>query len=184
PDAPSLGYPDATDDMTGGMGLEGLASLRDFVARGGTFIALRSAATLPVELGLLRDVEVEDTPSGLFVPGSLVKGAVARPAHPLAYGFGEAPTLHHRFGPYLGVDDEIEEDVVVVRYAEDEIALSGLVQNADRMAGDPAILSVPDGEGHWILFGFNPLNRHQNFMNFGFVWNAILNWNDLDTTND
>ncbi|MDX1674688.1 MAG: M14 family zinc carboxypeptidase [Longimicrobiales bacterium] len=177
-DAPSLGYPDATDDMTGGMGLEGLAALRDFVADGGTFIGLRTAATLPVELGLVRGVEVEDTPGGLFVPGSLVRGAVARSDHPVVYGFGDAPTLHHRFGPYLDVDDDLE-DAVVLRYGEGDIGLSGLVQNAGALAGDPAALSVSHGDGHWVLFGFNPLNRHQNFMNFGFVWNAILNWNDL-----
>ena len=178
-DAPSLGFPDATDDMTGGMGLEGLAALRDFVNAGGTFIGLRTAATLPVEMGLVRDVEIEDAPSGLFVPGSLVRGAVARPGHPLAYGYGEAPVLHHRFGPYMAVSDDLEDAAVVLRYAEDDIGLSGLVQNGGRLAGDPALLSVPHGDGHWVLFGFNPLNRHQNFMDFGLVWNALMNWNDL-----
>ncbi|MFO7894936.1 MAG: M14 family zinc carboxypeptidase [Longimicrobiales bacterium] len=176
-DAPSLGFPDATDDMTGGMGLEGLAALRDFVAEGGTFIGLRSAATLPIELGLIRDVGVGDTPGGVFIPGSLLRGAVARPEHPIAYGF-DAPVLHHRFGPYLSVGTE-REDAVVVRYAEGNVGLSGLAQGAARIAGAPAVLSVPDGQGHWVLFGFNPLNRHQNYMNFGLVWNAILNWDDL-----
>lgn len=177
--APSLGAPDETADMTGGMKLEGLAAVRDFVAEGGTFIALRSASTLPIELGLVRDVYVMDTPEGLFVPGSLVRGEVALPDHPLTYGFEEAPTLHHRFGPYLRVDDEVEEEVVVVRYGEGDIGLSGLVQGGSRLAGEPAVLRVPSGAGRWVLFGFNPLNRHQNYMNFAFVWNALLNWNDL-----
>jgi len=177
-DAPSLGFPDATDDMTGGMGLEGLAALRDFVAQGGTFIGLRSAATLPIEFGLIRDVSVGDTPSGVFIPGSLLQGAIARPTNPIAYGYGPDPVLHHRFGPYLSVGDELEDDVVV-RYGEGDIGVSGLAQGAARIAGDPAVLSIPDGQGAWVLFGFNPLNRHQNFMDFAFVWNAILNWNDL-----
>ncbi len=178
-EAPSLGSPDATDDMTGGMRLEGLAALRDFVLEGGTFIALRSASTLPVDFGLVPRVELRDTPDGLFIPGSLVRGAVARADHPLVYGYGDAPVLHHRFGPYLSVDDEIEEAAVVVRYGKGDIGVSGLVQGSAHLAGEPAILSVPVGEGHWVLFGFNPLNRHQNFTNFGFVWNALLNWNDL-----
>ncbi len=177
--APSLGAPDETKDMTGGMTLEGLAAIRDFVADGGTFVALRSASTLPIELGLVRDVHVADTPEGLFVPGSLVRGEVARADHPLTYGFGAGPALHHRFGPYLRVEDEIEDEVVVVRYGEGDIGLSGLVQGGSRLAGEPAVLSVPSGGGHWVLFGFNPLNRHQNYMNFAFVWNALLNWNDL-----
>lgn len=30
-----------------------------------------------------------------------------------------------------------------------------------------------------VLFGFNPLHRHQSHGNFAFVWNALMNWNDL-----
>lgn len=177
--APSLGVPDATDDMTGGMGLEGLAALRDFVRDGGTFIGLRSAATLPVEFGLVRDVEITEAPDGLFVPGSLVRGEQARPGHPLTYGYGADLVLHHRFGPYFSVDEELEENVVV-KYGASDLALSGLVQNAGGLEGEPALLSIPDGSGHYVLFGFNPLNRHQNFTDFALVWNAILNWNDLE----
>lgn len=183
-DAPSLGFPDATDDMTGGMGLDGLAALGDFVTEGGTFVGLRTAATLPIGMGLIRHVSVEDTPSGLFVPGSVVEGEVSRPDHPLAYGFPANPALHHRFGPYLSVDEDREDEFVVLRYGEGDIALSGLVQNAAGLAGEPAVLSVPAGEGYWVLFGFNPMNRHQNFMDFGLVWNALLNWNDLSIADD
>ena len=86
--------------------------------------------------------------------------------------------LHHRFGPYLDVEDDLKS-AVVLRYGDEDIRLSGLVQNGERLAGEPALLSVPSGEGHYVLFGFNPLNRHQTFMNFGLVWNTILNWNDL-----
>jgi hypothetical protein len=160
------------------MRLEGLVALRDFVQEGGTFIGLRMAATIPAAFGLVRDVDVRDTPSGLFVPGSLVRGEVTRPRHPLTYGYGRWLTLHHRFGPYLRVGAD-RSSSVVVRYGEGDIALSGLVQNARGLAGEPAALSVPAGQGHWVLFGFNPLNRHQNFTDFALVWNAVLNWNDL-----
>ncbi|MBW3553635.1 MAG: hypothetical protein KY466_08995, partial [Gemmatimonadetes bacterium] len=176
---PSLGFPDETADMTGGMRYEGLIALRDFVDRGGTLVALRSASTVPAAFGLVRGVDVIDTPQGLFIPGSLVRGRLERPEHPIGYGFRKDITLHHRFGPYLRVDDD-RKSAVVVRYADGDIRLSGLVQNGARVAGQPAVLSVPAGEGHYVLFGFNPLNRHQTFMNFGLVWNVVLNWNDLE----
>jgi hypothetical protein len=30
-----------------------------------------------------------------------------------------------------------------------------------------------------ILFAFNPLHRYLNIADFRFVWNVLLNWNDL-----
>src|SRR5690606_17288351 len=40
---PSHGTPDATEDMTGGPGFEGLANLQRFVEGGGTLITIESA---------------------------------------------------------------------------------------------------------------------------------------------
>ncbi len=177
-DHPTLGYPDETDDMTGGMGLEGLMAIRDFVDDGGTFITLRSATTLPVELGLVRGVSIRSA-GNLFVPGSLVRGRTAQRRHPLAYGYDETMPLHHRFGPYLAVDDDHEKNVVVEYGAAGELFLSGLVQNGGTLAEQPALVSLPSGDGHYVLFGFNPMQRFQNFGDFAFVWNALLNWNDL-----
>ncbi len=177
-DHPSLGYPDATADMTGGIGYEGLIALRDFVDEGGTFIGLRSAATLPIDMGLVRGISTT-SPPGLFVPGSLVQGRVEQPASPLTYGYGSDVTLHHRFGPYLVVDDDHEKNVVVQYAPAKQLFLSGLVQNPGELADKPALITLPVGKGNYVLFGFNPIQRFQNFVDFGFLWNAILNWNDL-----
>ncbi len=175
---PSLGYPDATDDMTGGIGYEGLIAIRDFVEDGGAFVGLRSAATLPVDMGLVRGVSTTQ-PRGLFVPGSLVKGEVKQGANPLGYGYGKGVTLHHRFGPYFSVDDDHEKNVVVSYAPTRDLFLSGLVQNPGELAEQPALITLPAGKGYYVLFGFNPIQRFQNFVDFGFLWNAILNWNDL-----
>ncbi|HEX7049811.1 MAG TPA: M14 family zinc carboxypeptidase [Longimicrobiales bacterium] len=180
PEYPSLGFPDSTDDMTGGMGYEGLAALRDFIHAGGTFIALGSASAFAAEFGLVRHVSTRD-PNGLFVPGSIVRGVVAQRKHPLVYGYADAIPLYHRFGPYLAVDDEIEGSVIV-RYAEraSDVLMSGMARNARGMASGPAVVSVPVGSGNVVLFGFDPLHRFQTHGDFALVWNAILNWDDLD----
>ncbi len=178
PEYPTHGYPDSTEDMTGGMGYEGLTALRDFVNRGGTLVTMGSASTIPVEFGLVRDVEQEETRS-IFVPGSIVQGVVQRPTHPLAYGYAEEVPLYHRFGPYLRVPEEMEENVVL-RYAPTgSLLLSGVAKSPGEMGGDPALVTVPTGQGHLVLFGFDPMHRFQNHGNFGFVWNALMNWNDL-----
>jgi hypothetical protein len=73
---PTHGAPSSTPDMTGGMGFAGLAALDDFMQRGGTLITLGSATTLPLEMGLVRDVTVADR-GQLFVPGSIVGSRVS-----------------------------------------------------------------------------------------------------------
>jgi hypothetical protein len=70
---------------------------------------------------------------------------------------------------------------VVARYAPSgELFLSGLVQNGGGMAGQPAVVTVPTGQGHVVLFGFNPLHRFQNHGSFAMVWNAMMHWNRLE----
>jgi hypothetical protein len=175
---PTHGFLDESPDITGGMGYEGLAALREFLNGGGTLITLGSASTLPVDFGLVRDVTLE-RPRSLFVPGSIVRGKLEQRNNPITYGFGETLPLYHRFGPYFNVPDRLKGNVIA-RYAKpDSVFLSGLVQNPAELGGNPAIVSMPVGKGHVVLFGFNPLHRFQSHGNFGLVWNAILNWNDL-----
>jgi len=44
-----------------------------------------------------------------------------------------------------------------------------------------AIIDVPSGQGHILLFTFNPFWRDTNHNAYMFVFNSILNFNDLDT---
>lgn len=178
-DHPSLGMHSQTDDMTGGMGYEGLAALRDFMERGGTFITLGSATTLPVEFALVRDVSLADPP-GLFVPGSIVQGRVIQNRHPITYGYEEDVPLINRFGPYLNVPQGMSKNVLLRYSSADDLFLSGLVINPQGLANRPAVVSMPVGEGHAVLFGFNPLHRYQTHGMFALAWNAIMNWNQLD----
>jgi hypothetical protein len=175
---PALGVHSETDDMTGGMGFEGLAALRDFMQAGGTFITLGSATTLPVEFALVRDISLVDPP-GLFVPGSVVQGRVTDATHPIAWGYEERVPLINRFGPYLDVPSALEDHVVLRYGAADELFLSGLVINGQGLADRPAVVSLPVGQGRAVLFGFNPLHRYQTHGMFSLVWNAILHWDQL-----
>ncbi len=175
---PSHGVLDSSEDITGGMGFEGLAALRDFIHQGGTLITMGTATNLPIELGLVRGVSTT-TPQGLFVPGSIVRGRVEQRHHPLTYGYDETMPLFHQFGPYMNVPAQ-QRGSVILRYAPtDQLYLSGLVANPGQLGGQPAVVSLPVGEGHVVLFGFNPLHRFQNHGNFALVWNAIAHWNHL-----
>jgi len=161
------------------MGYEGLAALRDFVERGGTFVTLGSATNLPIDFGMVRGIGTS-TPRDLFVPGSIVSGRVEQPRHPIAYGFDSDVPLFHQFGPYLSVPNA-QRGNVILRYAPaGEVFLSGYVSHPAQLGGQPAAVSVPVGEGHVVMFGFNPLHRFQTHGNFAMVWNVLANWDQLD----
>ncbi|HKK07989.1 MAG TPA: M14 family zinc carboxypeptidase [Gemmatimonadota bacterium] len=177
---PALGHPDSARDVTGGMGYEGLAALRSFVRGGGTLVTLGSASDLAVDMGLVRHVR-RVQPGGLFVPGSIVEGKVAEARSPLTYGYPSRFPLYHQFGPYFRLGDELKGHAVVEYAGADSLFLSGLVKGGGKMAGGPAVVAAPEGEGTVVLFGFDPMHRFQPQGDFALVWNAIMNWNDLRT---
>jgi hypothetical protein len=177
-ETPTHGTPSATDDMTGGMGYAGLGALREFMERGGTLVTLGSATTLPLEMGLVRDIGTTDR-GQLFVPGSIVRGQVARPRSPLTYGYEASFPVFHQFGPYLDVPAR-ERGRTVLRYAPaGEVFMSGYVSHPAQLGERPALVTVPVGAGQAVLFGFNPLHRFQSHGTFALVWNALLHWDQL-----
>ena len=85
-ETPSLGTPDASPDIRGGMGIEGLMNLYKFVQDGGTLIVEGSTSTIFPEYNLTTGVTVEQ-PAGLFARGSILRGIIADKRSPLVYGY-------------------------------------------------------------------------------------------------
>jgi hypothetical protein len=83
---PNLGGIDESPDIRGGMGLEGLVALADFVREGGLLITEGSTASIFPEFGLTPGVSVE-SPDDLVAPGSIHRGVIVDPASPIAYGY-------------------------------------------------------------------------------------------------
>ncbi len=86
---PNLGYVDQSDDIRGGMGIEGLVELVKFVQEGGTLITEGSTATIFPEYGITTGVRVEE-PAALFVRGSILRAHFTDMKSPIAYGYGIA----------------------------------------------------------------------------------------------
>jgi hypothetical protein len=70
---------------------------------------------------------------------------------------------------------------VIFRYADNkELLVSGLVEGGDEIAQHPAVVDVPTGNGHVVLFSINPVYRGETRGTYSLVLNTILNYDSLD----
>jgi hypothetical protein len=82
-------------------------------------------------------------------------------------------------GPLLPQPQEFPR--VVVRFApERDLMLSGMMEGANNVADKPAVVDVPHGKGHVVLFANNPMWREQTQGSYMLVFNALMNWDHLD----
>ncbi len=144
-ETPNFGYMDESDDIRGGMGLEGLLELAKFVEEGGTLIVEGSTAGILPEFGLTPGVSVDD-PTGLTAPGSVHRGIIADRTSPIAYGYdGEQLPVYFK------------NDLVLSAGGNDGLAAfrrffggSSSWQNTTPMANRPELSAYPEtaaGEG-------------------------------------
>jgi hypothetical protein len=242
---PNWGGIDESPDIRGGLGLEGVAHLKQFVEEGGLFIPVGSSTHVAVDLGLTNSVSITH-PKSLQVAGSIVRADVEDPKSPIAYGydssvgvyFNQAPVFKVSVGGGGDFDEGTDEanrpsgrgsttdpDIpqgraytapeaapkrtagekelyvdpqfrdfyssqippeslyprVVLRFADEKnLWISGMLSGASELAGAPAVIDVPLGRGHIVLFANNPMWRQETQGSFMLVLNAALNFDHLD----
>jgi hypothetical protein len=70
---------------------------------------------------------------------------------------------------------------VILRYADArELLVSGLLDGGDEIAQHPAVIDSPLGKGHIVLFSNNPMWRGQTAGSYALVFNAIMNFDNLN----
>jgi hypothetical protein len=79
---------DSTEDMRPGLGLDGVAHLRDFVAKGGLLITSEDTAQFAIDEGLAPGVFVNRGVS-MHVVGSVLGATFVDHKNPAAWGYGE-----------------------------------------------------------------------------------------------
>ncbi|HVG39949.1 MAG TPA: M14 family zinc carboxypeptidase [Pyrinomonadaceae bacterium] len=190
---PSHGVPDASNDITGGIGWAGVANLEKFTDEGGLLITLGNGSALALDGGLVRGVS-RASAGGLFTPGVELKVKFKRPDHPLAYGYPEVTSAFRSAYPVYQVRVSDGSRVVLqwgTKAVKDDredspaekenipMLISGVVRGEDDLEGRPAILDIPAAKGRVLAYNFNPLHRDLNHSDYRFLWNALLNWNAL-----
>jgi len=69
----------------------------------------------------------------------------------------------------------------VLRFVTDEknLLVSGMLAGGTELAGKAAVIDVPVGKGHVVMFAANPMWRHQTQGAFFLLFNAALNFDNL-----
>ncbi|HKR61526.1 MAG TPA: M14 family zinc carboxypeptidase [Pyrinomonadaceae bacterium] len=126
------------------------------------------------------------TGRGTLTDGDIIQGmpqpspAPSRsPARPGEEELTEEQRL--QLGPYF--TPLAQRPRVVLRFANDEkkLLISGMLAGGSELANAPAIIDVPVGRGHVLMFANNPMWRHQTQGSFFLLFNAALNFDSLNT---
>jgi len=192
---PNLGMYGESDDITGGMGLDGVAEFDKFVKAGGLLVTLGTASYFPAEFGLAPKVDAARTSGQFYAPGPIIDADILQPEHPIFYGYDKRTVpVRYGNGPLLSVQTGANPfeappagppptpSSVLMRYpGGDEHVLSGLMRGANEIRNRAAIVDQASGKGRVILFAGNPCYRWQNFGEFNMLFNTLLNYNDIKT---
>jgi hypothetical protein len=70
---------------------------------------------------------------------------------------------------------------VILRFSDEkELWISGMLAGGSELAGSPAVVDVPVGRGHVVLFATNPMWRQETQGSFMLLLNAALNFDHLN----
>src|SRR5262245_12753428 len=83
----NLGMYGESDDITGGMGIEGVAEIDKFVKAGGVLVTLGVSSFLPAEFGLAPRVDAARTSAQFYSPGAIIDADILQPGSPVFYGY-------------------------------------------------------------------------------------------------
>jgi hypothetical protein len=180
---PATRYP---AEIAGGMGAEGVESLKKFVEESGTLITLNDASRFAIErLGLpVKDVLKGASARDFYCPGSILgiefdpNDVLARSVPPLETGVsggGNRPSsgiAWFESGPAL--EPTSDKARIVARFADaKDLLLSGWLLGAPKLAHTGAIVEARKGRGRVVMFAFRPQYRGQSWSTVPFLLNAI-----------
>lgn len=162
---------------TGGITELGVDNIRQFVEKGGTLVCVGSSSLFAIEQFRL---PVKDSVQGLetkefYCPGSLVK-IISDINHPVAYGMEESCAgffwNNSAFDIQPGTEGS-EPPMVITRYADIGLFMSGKLIGEKHIRGKAAIVEVPYGKGKIILHGFRVKFRASIPVTFKLFFNSL-----------
>lgn len=163
-------------EYRGGIGDEGIAAVKQFVASGGTLVTLGAASNLAIErLGVpIKNLKAGLTRDEHFAPGTILRIEVDTES-PIGYGMNALTTGFYNNSPFFSVGEGFasQKVAVVARYPNAEVVASGWLRGEELMAGRAAVVSVDTSPGRIVLFGLRPQHRAQTHATFPMLFNAL-----------
>jgi hypothetical protein len=106
---------------------------------------------------------------------------VAAPEEPKSEIWETPPPTDEQLHNGFRVIPPADRARVVFRYADSkDLLVSGLVEGGDEIAQHAAVVDVPTGSGHVVLFSINPVYRGETRGTYSLVLNTILNFDSLN----
>lgn len=164
--------PQTPPEFKGGLGEEGLASLKAFAEAGGTIITLNRASEVYTEKNDGRVVNALDgvDRNAFYIPGSILQVTVD-PTNPIAFGATPTVPIFYENGPTFRANGDARS---VAFFNTDKPLLSGWILGGQFLKGTSVIAEEPLGKGRIVLFGFRPQYRAQSEVTYKFLFNALL----------
>jgi len=161
-------------ELTGGLGPEGVKTLRDFVETGGTLVFLNRAANFAIEQFKLplRNVVAGLPRTDFYVPGSILRIELDT-SHPIASGMPKETIAWAEDSPVFEVTNDPNVHVIASYPADKDPLLSGWLLGGELIKGKAAIVEVTMGKGRVILFGFRPQYRAQSLATYPLFLNSL-----------
>ncbi len=162
------------DAYVGGLGAAAAENLRRFVNEGGTAVFLNHSTDYAIDAF---GVRIKNTIHGVanrefYCPGSLLN-VTLEANDPLTYGVPSDVTLWSEESPAWDVPSGGDERVVG-RYPRSNILASGWLLGPKYLEGRAALIDIPIGRGHVVLFGMRPQYRAQSYQNFKLFFNSLV----------
>jgi hypothetical protein len=139
-------------------------------ARGGRRLGPDDGGNRPTGRGTQDDPDVPQGRLGVEVP-----------REPRTETWQAVPVTEEQLRNGINVIPPSARPRVILRYADNrELLVSGLVENGSEIAQHAAVVDVPLDKGHVVAFSNNPIWRGETQGSYFLVFNALLNFDNLD----
>jgi glutamine amidotransferase-like uncharacterized protein len=170
----------APPQYAGGLGELGVRNLNNFVEQGGTLITLNRSSDFAIKaLHLPVKNVVDHIDRAKFFTGGSIMQVETNVGHPVMAGMPEKANVFVYNSPVFSTGEGFEGEVLAKYQEQGSPLMSGFLVGESYLNGNAAALDVKHGNGHVLLFGFQPQWRGQPMGTYRTLFNALLYANQI-----